>query len=146
KRISSAMPSSNWRRRRRVWKAEKRCPTTSHLLRRGVQRRRDRGRQAVPVGGLLAQPPASGGGEGVELRLAIVLALPPLGGDQLLVLQPVERRIERALRNLQRLARDLADAQQHAVPMQRRQGYGLEDQHIERARKQVCGLGHVFVS
>src|SRR5436309_16105666 len=103
------MPSSNWRRRKRVWNAEKRWANMSHLVRGGVQGRRDRGRQTVPVGGLLAQPPASGRSQRVELRLAVVLALPPFGGDELLMLQPVERRIERTLRDLQRLARNLAE-------------------------------------
>src|SRR5436305_4826880 len=125
------MPSSNWRRRKRVWNAEKRWANMSHLVRGGVQGSRDRGGQTVPVGSLLAQPPASRRSQRVELRLAVVLALPPLGGDQLLVLQPVERRIERALRDFQSLARDLADAQQHSISMQRRQRHRLQNQHVE---------------
>jgi hypothetical protein len=81
----------------------------------------------------------------VELRLAVVVALAPLRDDELLVLQPVERRIERPLGHLQRVARDLTDAQQHAVPVQRFERHRLEDQHVECAGKQVCGLGHLLL-
>jgi hypothetical protein len=44
------------------------------------------------------------------------------------VLQAVERRIERALLDLQRPAGDLPDPQQHAVAVQLAERDGLEDE------------------
>ena len=93
--------------------------------------------QLVPAAVSSREPAPAGRGERVELRLALVVALAPFGGDQALVLEPVERRIERALRDLQGVAGDLLDAEQDAVAVQRLERHRLENQHVERARQQV---------
>ena len=83
------------------------------------------------------------GGQRVELGLALVLALAPFGGDQALVLEAIERRVERALRHAQRFARNLLDAQQHAVAVERLQRHRFQNQHVERSGQQLSVLGHV---
>jgi hypothetical protein len=57
-------------------------------------------------------------------------------------LEAVERGVERALLDQQRAARDLLDAQQHAVAVQGAERDGLEDEHVERAGQQVSAGGH----
>ena len=93
--------------------------------------------QAVPAVGLLAQAAPPRGGEAVELRAAVVLGHAPFGVEKALVLEPVERGVERALFDEQRALRDLLDAGQHAVAMQRAERHRLEDEDVERARKEV---------
>src|SRR5690348_6171864 len=135
KRSSSVMPSSKSRRPVSTRNRERKRLNMSHLLGCGVQCRGNRGGQAVPARRLLAKAAASRGGQGVILGAAVILALSPFGGDEVLVLQPVERRIQGPLRNFERIARNLLDAQQHAVSMQRFQGDRFEDQHVERSRQ-----------
>src|SRR6185312_818443 len=135
KRSSSVMPSSKSRRPVSTRNRERKRLNMSHLPGCGVQCRGNRGGQAVPARRLLAKAAASRGGQGVILGAAVVLALAPFGGDEVLMLQAVKRWIERALRNLERIARNLLDAQQHAVSMQRFQRNRFEDQHVECARE-----------
>jgi hypothetical protein len=54
----------------------------------------------------------------VELRFAIVLGLAPFGGDEALVLEAIESRVEGALLDLELVLRDLLDAQEDAVPVE----------------------------
>jgi hypothetical protein len=49
------------------------------------------------------------------------------------MLEAVERGIQRALLNLQLVARHLLDAQQHPVAVRRIERDRLEDQKVERA-------------
>src|SRR3970282_415305 len=99
----------------------------------GAQEELDRAREALPVVRLFAQPLSAGGGERVVLRLALVVGLAPLEGDQALVLEAVQRGVERPLRNLQRVFRDLLQAQQHAVTVPRAERDGLEGEKGARA-------------
>src|SRR4029079_8709049 len=69
-------------------------------------------------------------------------ALAPLRGDEPLRLEAVERGGQRALRDVDRFAGDLVDAEQDAVAMERLQRDGLQDQQVERARQQLGGLAH----
>ena len=81
------------------------------ILRRSV--RQDAGdgvREPLPAARLFDQLLAAGLGQLVELRLAVVVGVAPLRGDQPLLLEPVQRRVERALVDLQDVARDLLDA------------------------------------
>ena len=93
-------------------------------------------------------PPPRGGAASparvkrVVLRSPVVVALAPFGGDQALVFQTVERRIERPLRNFERVSGDLPDAEQHAVSVERRQRHGLQNQHVQRAGQKAGGLVH----
>jgi hypothetical protein len=57
------------------------------------------------------------------------------------MLEPVERGIQRALLNLQRVARDLLDAQQDPVAVRRAERDRLEDEQVERTLQQLGGGG-----
>lgn len=76
----------------------------------------------------------------IILRTPVVFAVTPLACNRSLMLKPVERGIERALLDHQFFARNLLDAQQHPVPMERPKGNGLEDQHVECAQKAGRGI------
>src|SRR5439155_23254980 len=78
------------------------------------------------------EPPSSGGRKGVVRT--------PLGGDEALMLQPRQRWVQVPLTNVQGALRDLADPQKHAVPVQRSERDGLENQQVERAGAEVGGL------
>src|SRR5262245_20507428 len=110
---------------------------TSHLVGGGAERGGYGGGEAVPSRGLLAKPLPAVRGDGVVLRAPAVVALPPLGVDQPLRLEPVQRGIERSLRNLERVPRYLPDPEQHPVAVQRLQGHRLQDEHVERSRQQL---------
>ena len=86
-----------------------------------------------------------GVGQPVVLGAAPVLALAPFRLDEPLVLEPVEGRIERALRHVQGLSRHLPDAEQHPVAVQAVERDGLEDQEVEGAGEQGSGLRGVHV-
>src|SRR5262245_3484478 len=118
-RSSSFMEASKSRREVSTRKRERTRWNTSNLLRSRVQSRGNRRNQPVPASSLLAKAAASGGGQGVVFCPAVVLALSPIRGDEALVLQPVERRIQRSLRNFKRIAGNLPDTEQDAVSMQR---------------------------
>src|SRR5260370_26745526 len=90
KRSSSDIPCSNSRRRVRTRNRERRRLNMSHLLRRGIQGCGDRRRETVPAGRFVAQAAAPRGGQPVILCAAVVLALPPFGGDEIVVFQSVE--------------------------------------------------------
>src|SRR5580704_3773761 len=104
------MPCSKSRRDLSARKRERKRLSTSHLLRRRVQGSGHRRRQPVPAGCFLTQAAPSCGGQLVILCSAIILAHTPFGGDQFLVFQPVKRRIQGSLWDLQRIARDLLNA------------------------------------
>src|SRR6266545_4993513 len=52
-------------------------------------------------------------------------------------LDPVDRRVERALLDLKQLVRQLSNALDNAVAVERHQAEGLEDEHVERALQEV---------
>jgi hypothetical protein len=58
--------------------------------------------QARPAGKIGAQPFSAGGGEAVIFGVPVIFTFAPLSGDQSLALEAVERRVKRALLNLQR--------------------------------------------
>ena len=78
----------------------------------------------------------------VVLRLALVLGLAPLAGDEALVLEAVQRRIEGPLLDFQAVFGNLLDAQQDAVAVQRAERDGFQNQHVERALHQIGLLAH----
>src|SRR5262245_10573327 len=80
--------------------------TGSHILRYGGNHHGNRARQLLPVGDLVLQSSTSSGRELVVLRFALVLRLAPFGLDESLVFQPIQRRIQRSLLNLQLVLRD----------------------------------------
>src|SRR5262245_59818913 len=59
------------------------------------------------------------------------------------MLEAVERGIEGALLDQQLLARDLLDAEQHAVAVKRPERNGFQDEQVERALQQLGRRRHV---
>ena len=87
----------------------------------------------MPAGGFVAHALPSERGELVILCAPVVVGHAPFAVDQSLPLEAVQRRIERALLDVQRAAGDLLDAQQHAISMQLAERDRFQDQQIERA-------------
>src|SRR6476619_5330646 len=114
----------------------------SHLLGGGVQRVGYGGCQTIPTLRLFPQTTAAGRGQRIELCAPVVVALAPFSSNQFLSLQAVERGVQRTLRYVERIARNLADPEQHSVPMQGFQRDSLQDQHVQCAGEQVCVLAH----
>src|SRR5687767_6336111 len=74
---------------------------------------------------------------------AVVCGDLPLGSNQVLPFEPVQRRIERALPQLEHALRPLFDALGDAPPVHRLELERLEHQHVERALQEVAFVGHV---
>src|SRR5579862_1161424 len=96
--------------------------------------------EAAPIGGLHFQLLAPGSGQMVEARAAAQLGNAPFGFDPTLMLQTVQRRIKRALIDLQNLFGDLLDAFGNSPAVQRAGLQRPEDQEIESALKKIHGV------
>jgi hypothetical protein len=116
--------------------------TPLYLFGCGVENARHEGGHAVPVVGFGAELTAAGGGEAVELGLAFVVGLPPLRGDEALMLQAEERGVKRALLDGELIAGDLLDAQENAVAVERAEGDRLQDEHVEGPLHEIELVGH----
>ena len=103
----------------------------------------DRGGQPIPVGGFFVEMPASRPRQRVELRAAIVLAELPLGCDPAFVFELVERRIQRAVADLEDIARDLAQALADGPAVLRLERQDLQNQQVKRALDEVGWSAHV---
>src|SRR4029453_7357800 len=102
-----------------------------------LQDQRDGVTQALPAGGFgfeLAAPLAR---EAVELGFAAAFGGLPFGLQPAAVLQAVQRRIERALSDLERVLRDLLEALDEGVSVDGFEGGDLQNEHVERALKEV---------
>jgi hypothetical protein len=93
-----------------------------------------------PVLALLGELPAPGPRQAVVLRLPVVVGGVPLGVDPPLLLEAVQRRVERPLVHAQHITRDLLDALRDAPPMHRLERERLQDQHVQRALQQILFL------
>ena len=76
-------------------------------------------------------------GQFVKLGFAARLCLLPVGGEELLILQAMEGRIERALLYLQRFARHLLDSVRDGVAVDRAKSDDAEDEEVESALREV---------
>ena len=65
-----------------------------------------------------------------------------LAGQQAAILEPEERRIQRALLDEQRAAGDLLDPQQHGVAVERPERDGLEDEQVQGSGQQSGARRH----
>src|SRR6516164_2383237 len=99
--------------------------TTSYFLRPRAQNPFNHFGHAVPFFSFRLQPALSRRCQVVILRFPLVVRLAPFAPDPALILQPVQRRIKRALLNLQPILRYLLDAQQNSVPVQWSERNGL---------------------
>jgi hypothetical protein len=78
----------------------------------------------------------------VELRLAIVLGAAPGRGDEALLLEAVQSRVEGPLIDLQHVAGNLLNAQRNAPPVPRSGSQRAEDQEVQSTLKEVGFLRH----
>src|SRR6185437_8004412 len=76
-------------------------------------------------------------GEPVVLGPAVVLARPPFALDPALLLEPLQRRIERTLIDVEHAARHLLNARADPPAVHRLEGERLQDEEVERAPKDV---------
>src|SRR5262245_51675561 len=130
---SSRSTASRRNSERRRWRRS--ASITTPLLR--IEEQSDGRGQGTPGIGLRVELPATRACQRVELCLAIVLGGAPLGPDPAAPLQPVQRRIERALLDAQRILRDLLNAIGDRPPVLRLEGERLEDQEIESPLRQI---------
>ena len=93
-----------------------------------------------PVLAFLGELAAAVAREPVVLGLAVVLRRVPFRVDPALLLQPVKRRVERALIDAQHVARDLLDALRDAPAVHRLERERLQDEHVERALQEILFL------
>lgn len=86
---------------------------------------------------------AAGGGEAAVFRPPVVLQRPPLGPNEAVALEPMERGIQGALVELQYGARHALDVLRDAPPMHVLDAQGLEDHHVDRRLPAfVRAVGH----
>src|SRR5690349_6180437 len=124
KRISSSYSRSTRPRR----SAPRSQPRTAANAARGCmaasargEDQLDRARVAAPVVGLGLERAGAQRGEAVVLRLAVVLGDAPLARDEAAVLEADEGGVDGALADVERVARELADALRDAPAV-----HGLE--------------------
>ena len=93
----------------------------------------------LPVRQFFFELLAAGFREGVKLGAAIIFGGAPFRADPFLAFQAIERGIERALLDLQDVARDLLDALGDAPAVHRFERESFQDQQIERALQNFDG-------
>src|SRR6185295_9743631 len=88
-----------------------------------------------------------GRSELIELGAAVVFRISPLGGNQPLRLQAVQRRIQGTLIDLEHVSRHLLDSLRDVPPVSRAGLEGFQHQQVERPLQQVdLLLSHPFSS
>ncbi len=95
------------------------------------QEKRDHVGEAAPALGLALQLRPAAGRELVKLRIAPGLRLRPLGGEELFVLQAMQRGVERPLLHLQGIARYLLDALRDGISVNGSKRDHSQDQEVE---------------
>src|SRR5215472_14942093 len=108
-------------------------PWESHAL----QDQRYSGREPVPIGEFLVQLSAALFRERVKFRAAIVVRRTPLGLDQSLALEAIERGIQRTLLNLQHLLRHLLNALRDSPAVIGLKSQRFQNQKIEGALQHI---------
>src|SRR5262245_52101922 len=103
----------------------------------------DGDREPCPALGFTIQVPAPRARQRIELRPAVVLRRPPLRFDPPLLLQLVQRGIERAVAHLQHIVRDLLQPLADRPAVQRFERQDLEDQQVQGPLNQVGWLAHL---
>src|ERR1700722_15694101 len=87
----------------------------SHFLRCRTENAGDKRRHAVPLLSFGVELTGASRAQSIELCLTMVVGFAPLTGNQALVFQPVERRVQRSLLDLQLLIGDLLYAKQNPI-------------------------------
>jgi hypothetical protein len=102
--------------------------------------RGNRSSQAIPTFCLLPQTPSTGGGQLIKLGAPIVFRRSPACLEQSLPHQAEQGGVKRALFDQQRSSRNLLDAQQNSVAVQRTKRDCLQNEEVKSAGKKL-GLG-----
>src|SRR5262249_5114192 len=102
----------------------------------------DRRRQPLPAAQLALELFAAVAGQRVELGVASQIGLLPFSPNPALLLEPVQRGIQRALADRERVAREELNALGDAPSVERSPGDGFQDQQIERALQEIGRLRH----
>ncbi len=97
--------------------------------------------QFCGLGGKLG---AAGGGERIKLGVAAGVRLRPFGANPSLLLQAMERRIERALLHLQHLTGDLLDALGDGPAVLRLERDGFQDEQVECSLHEIAWFSHAL--
>src|SRR5687767_9903874 len=119
-----------------VWERRAPCARRRPQSRsRGTQHDFDRGGEATPALRLVAQRAPARARESIVARAPVVRRFAPLALDQPAVLQPLQRRVERALIHLELAPRDLLDPLADAPAVQGRERQRLQDEKIDGAAK-----------
>ena len=93
--------------------------------------------EAIPTVGFFLKAFSAGDGKFVELGAAIVVRRAPVRLEQALADEAEEAGLERALFDEQGVGGDLPDAEKNAVPMERAQRHGSQNEEIESAGKKL---------
>jgi hypothetical protein len=109
----------------------------------GIEEGRDRRRQSAPLLRFALELQTARTRQRVVLRAASRGGVTPLGDHPSLMLQAVQRRVERSRTHLEDFAGDLLDAKRDAPSVHRLEGDGFQDQEIQRALEQVSRFAHV---
>src|SRR6266516_1002697 len=115
-------------------------PQTLKSRSRRVQHLLDGYDQAVELLAFVDELFAPRGSQRVKACAAVVFGCTPLAFHPPFEQQALQRRVERALANLQDFVRDLTQALRNAVAMHRTGGECFENQQLQRAREQVRRL------
>ena len=95
-------------------------------------------REPAPSARLFLERPDAGSGDRVVLGVAVVLRLLPRPFDPPLLFEPDQRRIQRALVQLERVIGDLIEARRQPIGMLRAHGrQRSKDDEIERALEEL---------
>jgi hypothetical protein len=108
----------------------------SYLIRLLVKNGGDDSGHIGPFGGLGLELARTGSGERVKAGPPIIFRRTPLPFDPAPVLKTIDGGVERTLQDFEPLVRDLLDAQQDAVAMQRTERDRFEDEHLECALRE----------
>jgi hypothetical protein len=98
----------------------------------------------LPLDPLGLELPLPLAGELVVAGSAVVVGRAPLGADPAPAQHPLERRVERALVDLEDVAGDLAEPERDPPAVHGLEGERLEDEHLERSLEEfgADGVGH----
>src|SRR5262249_17840580 len=101
----------------------------------------DRRDEPLPSGRLPGELPAARRGPPVEAGLAVVRGGPPLRKEPAALLEPLERRIERAVLDEELLLGPLLDGAGDPLTVLRAEDQGPQDQQVERPLQQLQAVG-----
>jgi hypothetical protein len=97
----------------------------------------------VPIGRLSFQVTPARPREGVDLGTTLVLSDYPFSRDPALLLQLVQRGIQRTIAHLECLVRHLVEALTDGPPIERLKGQDFQDQEVQCPLDQIGWFTHI---